>query len=247
MYNVLGATGSEVRANAGIIPNSENFPDEHTLGNWPIGGGSASLSVNAEEEKGDDEVLVDLGRHPYGHKETLALYDAWPYQVTVSYNTVVGNQQTRLCLWEKVTELYNSKKPKGTHRHNMKMLRGHWDRYDKDVKKFCAIYREEAANYQSGASGADILRAALRVFKDDTDKDFKHVDVWSQVHHLERWAGGVPSCTRSNSKRSKHTTGGQYSSSEGGSGNPSQEVEGRAPDAEGPSGSRRRPQGGEGG
>ena len=41
----------------------------------------------------------------------------------------------------------------------------------------------------------------------------------------------------------KHTTGGQYSSSEDGSGNTLQEVEGRATDAGGSSGSRRQPQG----
>ncbi|XP_047949012.1 glutathione S-transferase T3-like [Salvia hispanica] len=115
--------------------------------------------------------------------ETLAAYDAW---ISVSYDPVVGNQQTHKCFWLKVTEVYNARRPKNTVPRNVKMLRSHWDRCDRDVKKFCAIYRGEEANYQSGASGADILRAALRVFKDDVGKDFKLVDVWSQVHHLER-------------------------------------------------------------
>ena len=75
------------------------MPPERTLPDWPIaiGGGSGRIGVNAEvaeEEEGDDEVLVDAGRHPYSQKETLALYDAW---ITVSYDPVVGNQQTRLC------------------------------------------------------------------------------------------------------------------------------------------------------
>ena len=81
------------------------------------------------------------------------------------------------------------------------MLHSHWDRCDKDVKKICAIYRAEEANYQSGASGADILRAALLVFKSDTKKDFIYADVWQSVKELDRWAGGVQSSTGSSSKR----------------------------------------------
>ena len=86
------------------------------------------------------------------------------------------------------------------------------------MSNFFARYTGEEANYQSGASGADILRAALRVFKDDVGKDFKLVDVWSQVHHLDRWAGGVKSA--SGSKRTKR---GHYSSSDGGEDNTSRE------------------------
>ncbi|XP_047939502.1 glutathione S-transferase T3-like [Salvia hispanica] len=143
-------------------------------------------------------------------------YDAW---INVSYDPVVGNQQTHKCFWLKVTEVYNARRPTNTVPRNVKMLRSHWERSDKDVKIFCAIYRGEEANYQSGASGADILRAALRVFKDDVGKDFKLVDVWSQVHHLDRWAGGV----ESGSKRTKRTARGHYSSSDGGEGNTSRE------------------------
>ena len=87
---------------------------------------------------------------------------------------------------------------------------------------------EGNGQYQSGASGADILRAALRMFKSDTGKDSKHPDVWQSVQHLDRWVGGVDSAAGSRSKRTKHTAGGQYSSSEGGEGgegNASQVVE----------------------
>ena len=220
-------------------------PDRN-LPDWPIGGGSGSgsgrinlsLGVNAEEEEeaAAAEVGGDGSRHAYNQAETLALYDAW---ISVSYDPVVGNQQTNKCFWKKVTEVYNARRPKNTFARNVKMLRSHWDRCDKDVKKFCAIYRAEEANYQSGASGADILRAALRVFKDDVGKDFKLVDVWSQVHHLERWAGGV----ESGSKRTKRTARGHYSSSDGGEGNTSRE--GTPTDDAGgsSSGARRRPQG----
>ncbi|XP_047965406.1 glutathione S-transferase T3-like [Salvia hispanica] len=139
------------------------------------------LGVNAEEEA-EEEVVGDGTRHPYSQDKTLVLYDAW---ISVSYDPVVGNQQTNKCFWQKVTEVYNARRPKKTVARNVKMLRSHWDRCDRDVKNFCAIYRAEEANYQSVASGADILRAELRVFKDDIGKDFKFVDVWSQVHHLE--------------------------------------------------------------
>ncbi|XP_047961618.1 glutathione S-transferase T3-like [Salvia hispanica] len=170
-------------------------------------------------------------------RETLALYGAW---ISVSYDPVVGNQQTHLYFWKKFTEVYNARRPKKTFARNVKMLRSHWDRCDKDVKNFCGIYRAEEANYQSWSRGADILRAALRFFKDDVGKDFKHVEVWSHVHHLERWVGGVES--GSGSKRTKHTARGHYSSSDGGEGSTSQE-DTPTDDAEGSSGSRRRPQG----
>ncbi|XP_047942706.1 glutathione S-transferase T3-like [Salvia hispanica] len=210
-----GDGNSSGGGSGGLDLNS--FDDWASMYNFlgTTGGGSGKIGVNAEEEEGDHEVVGDGMPHPYSQKETLALYDAW---ISVSYDPVVGNQQTHKCFWKKVTEVYHARRPKKTFARNMKMLRSHWDRCDKDVKKFCAIYRTEEVNYQSGANGADILRAALRVFKDDVGKDFKHVDVWSQVHQLERWAGGV----ESDSKRTKHTARGHYSSSDGGECNTSQ-------------------------
>ena len=84
----------EVRAIAEIIPNFGEFFGERTLEYRPIGGGSARIGVNAEEEEGDHEVVGDGSRHPYSQKETLALYDAW---ISVSYDPFVGNQQTNKC------------------------------------------------------------------------------------------------------------------------------------------------------
>ncbi|XP_047965245.1 glutathione S-transferase T3-like [Salvia hispanica] len=195
------------------MSGDENFGgfDLNAFGDW----GACTTFLGATGFGRGEEEEEDLGRYPYNRKETLALYNAW---VSISYDPIVENQQTRLCFWEKVTEAYNETKPKGARRRNLKMLCSLFDRCDRDIKKFCAIYGTEVANYQNGASGADILRAALRVFKDDKGKDFKHVDVWSTVKDLERWAGDVPSCTGSNSKHTKHTAGGQYSFSEGGEG-----------------------------
>ncbi|XP_042010614.1 glutathione S-transferase T3-like [Salvia splendens] len=148
----------------------------------------------------------------------MALFDAW---INTSYDPIVGNQQANKCFWDKVTDVYNEQKPKGTFRRNMKMLRSHFELTDKDIKLFCGIYKHEAENYQSGASGADILIAALRVFKSNTKKDFIHADVWQSVKELDRWASGVQSSTCSSSKRTKHTASGQNSYSEGGEGNTS--------------------------
>ncbi|XP_047961465.1 uncharacterized protein LOC125206222 [Salvia hispanica] len=164
--------GSGRRRSGGLDLNS--FDDWASMYNFLGGGfGSGRIGVNAEEEEGDHEVVVDGGRHPYSQNETLALYDTW---ISVSYDPVVGNQQTNKCFWKKVTEVYNARRPKNTFARNVKMLRSHY-RCDKDVKIFCAIFKAEEENYQSGASGADILRAALQVFKDDVYKDFKFVDV----------------------------------------------------------------------
>ncbi|XP_047942968.1 glutathione S-transferase T3-like [Salvia hispanica] len=115
----------------------------------------------------------------------MTLYTSW---LTVSYDPIVGNQQNKLCFWQKITELYNTdSKPRGSRPRTVKMLRAHWDRVDRDVKKFCAVYGGEAKHYQSGASEADILRAAMRVFRDDVKKDFKHIDVWQQKRRSVGW------------------------------------------------------------
>ncbi|XP_042022860.1 glutathione S-transferase T3-like [Salvia splendens] len=147
----------------------------------------------------------DDGRHPCTQAETMALLDAW---ISTSNDPILGNQQTRKCFWDKVTNVYNTKKPTGAFSRNLKMLCTHFERADRDVKIFCGIYKREAEQYQSGASVSDMLRAALRVFKSDTGKDFKFPDVWEVVKHLDRWPGGVDSSTGSSSKRTKHTTGG---------------------------------------
>ncbi|XP_042018992.1 glutathione S-transferase T3-like [Salvia splendens] len=171
-----------------------------------------------EEEAEEDEVVEDVGRHPYSSAKTMALFNAW---ISTAYDPIIENQQSRKCFWDKVIDVYNEQKPRGTFKRNMKMLRSHFERADKDVKIFCRINKHEAENYQSGASGADILRAALQVYKADTGKDFNYPDVWQSVKELDRWAGGVQSSTGSSSKCTKHTAGGQYSSSEGGEGNAS--------------------------
>ncbi|XP_047947794.1 glutathione S-transferase T3-like [Salvia hispanica] len=169
------------RSTQGLSQIRVNFPEEHAPEYFPIGG---SASRDAEEEQGEEEEEdEDLGRHLYIGKETLALYTTW---LTVSYDPIVGNQQNRKCFWEKVTELYEESKPKGIPLRNVKMLRSHWDQCNRDVKNFCTIYRGEAEHYQSGASGADNMRAAMRVFKDDVIKDFKHINVWTLVRDKER-------------------------------------------------------------
>ncbi|XP_042016258.1 glutathione S-transferase T3-like [Salvia splendens] len=121
--------------------------------------------------------------HPYTQAETMALFDAW---ISLSNDPILGNQQNRKVFWDKVTVVYNANKPRGAFRRNLKMLRAHFERADRDVKRFCGIYKREAEQYQSGASGSNIMRAALRIFKSDTDNDFKFPDVWEAVKHLDR-------------------------------------------------------------
>ncbi|XP_042031077.1 glutathione S-transferase T3-like [Salvia splendens] len=112
----------------------------------------------------------------------MALFDAW---ISTSNDLILWNQQNRKVFWDKVIVVYNANKPRGAFRRNLKMLRTHFERADRDVKRFCGIYKREAEQYQSGASGSDILRAVLRIFKSDTGKDFIFPDVWEVVKHLD--------------------------------------------------------------
>ncbi|XP_042065311.1 glutathione S-transferase T3-like [Salvia splendens] len=116
----------------------------------------------------------------------MALFDAW---ISTSNVPILGNQQTRKYFWDKVTDVYNAKKPRGAFSRNLNMLHPHFERADRDVKIFCGIYKREAEQYQSGANGSDILIAALQVFKSDTGKDFKFPDVWEMVKHLDSPSG----------------------------------------------------------
>ena len=77
--------------------------------------------------------MEDVGRHPYSSAETMALFHAW---ISTLYDPIVGNQQSRKCFWDKVTDVYNERKPSGTFSHNMKMLRSHFERANKDIKYF---------------------------------------------------------------------------------------------------------------
>ncbi|XP_042056170.1 uncharacterized protein LOC121800727 [Salvia splendens] len=136
--------------------------------------GLSQIREDVQEEHTPEAVedREDGGCHPYTQAETTTLFDAW-----INTSPILGNQQTRKCFWDKVTNVNNAKKPTEAFSRNLKMLPAHFERADRDVKIFCGIYRREAEQYQSGASGSDMLRAALRVFKSDTGKDFKFPDV----------------------------------------------------------------------
>ncbi|KAL1568529.1 glutathione S-transferase T3-like [Salvia divinorum] len=99
---------------------------------------------------------------------------------------------------------------------SLKMLRIHFDRVDKDIEKLCDVNEEQ--QYQSGASGDDILRAAMMIYQQDTRRAFKYVNTWNSVRYMDKWVGGIRSSTSSSSKRTKHTPGGQDSSSGSGDG-----------------------------
>ncbi|XP_041995614.1 uncharacterized protein LOC121745707 [Salvia splendens] len=145
------------------------------------GSGLSQIREDVQEEHTPKaaEDREDGGRHPYTQAETMTLFDAW---IGTSNDPILGNQQTRKYFWDKVTNVYNAKKPTGAFSRNMKMLRAHFERADRDVKIFCGIYKREAEQYQSGASGSDMLRAALHVFKSDTGKDFKFPNGAPPVH-----------------------------------------------------------------
>ncbi|KAL1558642.1 glutathione S-transferase T3-like [Salvia divinorum] len=96
------------------------------------------------------------------------------------------------------------------------MLRCYFECFEKDLKKFNGIFRNEEMHYRSEASRTDILRAAVMVFLQDTGRAFKYANTWEKIRHLDRWAGGLGSSSGSSSKRTKNTTGGQYTSSGGG-------------------------------
>ena len=159
----------------GLTQIRENILEEHTPENLPTearrggGGGGRGRGSSASRESENEE--EDLSRHPYSSAETMTLFDAW---ISTSYDPIIGNQQTHKCFWDKVIDVYNEQKSRGTFSRNMKKLPSHFERADKDIKIFCGIYKHEAENYQSGAN---ILRAALRVFKADAGKDFKFSDV----------------------------------------------------------------------
>ena len=140
-------------------------------------------------------MLRHLGRHLYSRKETLALYNAW---------LTVGSIQ-RLAHRLVQSHRRKSTKPQmflgeGHRRLRRVKADGGSSPQHEDApqslgpvrqrcQKFCSIYRAEAEQYQSGASDVDILRAAMRVFKDDVQKDFKHIDGWELVRNKERWVG----------------------------------------------------------
>ncbi|XP_047962028.1 uncharacterized protein LOC125206851 [Salvia hispanica] len=91
-------------------------------------------------------------------------------------------------------------------------LRKHWGRVQAEMNKWNGKWTNVVRMWPSGHIEMDLVDKAKEDFFADGKKHFKYFDVWKPVEKSPKYTGGVEAAT----KRTKVSTAGHYSSSEGG-------------------------------
>ncbi|XP_042056470.1 glutathione S-transferase T3-like [Salvia splendens] len=207
-----------VNANNGYVPPSPGPNATPTPTNMEI---TSPVSTDEYEisdmepavRKGKAKVADDERPKKYSPQETLWLTKNF---VDVSEDPIVDNQQSDKAFWERIAEKYNTGRPKGSFERCYVKLRKHWGRVQKDVNKWNGKWTNVVRMWPSEHSELNLVEKAKEDFFSEVKKHFKYFDVWKLVDKSPKYIGGVEPAASGAPKRTKVSTAGHYSSSEGG-------------------------------
>ncbi|XP_047949156.1 uncharacterized protein LOC125194989 [Salvia hispanica] len=122
--------------------------------------------------------------------------------------------------WERIAQKYNVGRPRGSFERSYVKLRKHWGRVQKEMNKWNDKWTNVVQMWPSGHSDMDLVEKVRAKFffdwKKQRKKQFKYFDVWMIVEKSPKYTGGTEPVASGTPKRTKVSTAGNYSSSEGG-------------------------------
>ncbi|XP_035838114.1 glutathione S-transferase T3-like [Helianthus annuus] len=143
---------------------------------------------NVDEDAGNEE---DDAREKKGKTKSTnwtkleeeALAKAW---VHCSTNKKKGNQQNRESFWRKILEHFN--KTVGGSNRTVHQVRSKWNPMMTKINFFNGLYQQADRTRGSGCKDLDVMKVALKEFKDKFPNGFQHVEAWEVVRRHEKWA-----------------------------------------------------------
>ena len=91
----------------------------------------------------------------YNNDESLAVARAWE---------AVTTDQTDLCFWKRVLNVYNGFKPAGSVERTHSQIRKKFGRITKALKRFNGIYETQLRIAERGRSEADVRALSYQLF-----------------------------------------------------------------------------------
>ncbi|KAJ0665979.1 putative glutathione transferase transcription factor MYB family [Helianthus annuus] len=136
---------------------------------------------NVDEDAGNEE---DDARDKKGKMKSQnwikvqeeALAKAW---VHCSTNKKKGNQQNRDSFWRKILDHFNA--TVGGSNRTVHQVRSKWNPMLTKINFFNGLYQQADRTRGSGCKDLDVMKVALKEFKERFPNGFQHVEVWEVV------------------------------------------------------------------
>ena len=117
-------------------------------------------------------------------QEEIILAQAWE---TISDDSSIGNNQSRMAFWDRVREYYNTYRPAGTTERTTIQVKNHHGQMLRETNKFVQKFNNERNQRRSGESDDDIYARTLALYAATENKPFRYDHVWRIVKDSPRF------------------------------------------------------------
>ncbi|XP_047949430.1 keratin, type I cytoskeletal 10-like [Salvia hispanica] len=146
----------------------------------------------------------------YSNEESFAVARAW-YAVTA--DSIVGTDQTDVCFWNRVLDVYNEFKPDGSVERTASQVRKKFGRITKALKRFSGIYETQLRLAESGRTEADVRVLSYQLFNTESWPKFTYWDEYLVLRDCPKFRVLIDKDPVSGPKRTRLGVAGNYSSS----------------------------------
>ncbi|XP_047940474.1 U3 small nucleolar RNA-associated protein 25-like [Salvia hispanica] len=152
------------------------------------GGGGGRGGCGGGDGDGDGDGGGGRQSTYYSNEESIAVARAW-YAVTT--DSIVGTDQTDVCFWNRVLDVYNEFKPDGSVERTTSQIRKKFGRITKALKRFSDIYETQLRLAESGRTEADVRALSYQLYNIESWPKFRsHYSTEVEVGMVRRVAVG---------------------------------------------------------
>ncbi|XP_035837292.1 glutathione S-transferase T3-like [Helianthus annuus] len=106
--------------------------------------------------------------------------------VHCSTNKKKGNQQNHDSFWRKILDHFNA--TVGGSKRTVHQVRSKWGPMMTKINFFNGLYQQADRTRGSGCKDLDVMKVALKEFKERFPNGFQHVEAWEVVRKHDKWA-----------------------------------------------------------
>ncbi|KAJ0519784.1 putative glutathione transferase [Helianthus annuus] len=146
---------------------------------------SGALSPEYAGNKEDDarDKKGKMASEKWTNVQEEALAKAW---VHCSTNKKKGNQQNRDSFWRKILDHFNA--TVGGSNRTVHQVRSKWTPMMTKINFFNGLYQQADRTRGNGCKDLDVMKVALKEFKERYPNGFQHVEAWEVVRKHDKWA-----------------------------------------------------------
>ncbi|XP_047949078.1 uncharacterized protein LOC125194904 [Salvia hispanica] len=128
-------------------------------------------------------------------------------------DSIIGTDQTDVCFWKRVLEVYNGFKPDGSVERTQSQIRKKFGRITKTVKRFSGIYETQLHLAESDRTEADVRALSYQLFNTEKWPKFTYWDEYFVLRDCPKFRSLIDKEPVPGPKRTRFGVAGNYSSS----------------------------------